>query len=198
MSPPLSSTSSRQIPAQPTLHSTTSKTPYKGGSVPTTPKTQPGSSLDYSTRRNEKDHAQPSSSLSPRPSSSHPPGLLSLQPRQHSARPLKQSTSSSSRPQQQLQYAFTPTSPVHRKQPSSLSDDTPPTSPVPDSPPPSPVPEHRLLSPIPNLSDYVQHVKLEHVPADVTRSIHQHRATGPQDRWYCVIRGRQVGVFNNW
>lgn len=110
---------------------------------------------------------------------------------------------SSSQPRQRL-CTPTPALPVHRKLPPSAPHNTL-TIPVRfDSPPPSPVPDTPPLSPareggrVKDLNIYIDLVGLESTPRGFAPSIHQDRAKGPQDRWYYVIKGRNVGVFNNW
>jgi hypothetical protein len=125
--------------------------------------------------------------------------------------PLPPNTHSSSSQRQQRLPTPTPAFPVRSKLPLHYDSpttppqfDSPPQSPVPESPSQSPVPERPPVPPVHevdlagDLNAYAYLIALEHVPPNFTPEIRQDRASGPQDRWYYVIKGREVGVFNNW
>jgi len=75
-----------------------------------------------------------------------------------------------------------------------------------ESPSPSPVPSPTPLSDEDingevdqqDLNDYIHLVQQDVIPSGTFIAIHQDMTRGPQDRWYIVTRGREVGIFNSW
>jgi len=135
-------------------------------------------------RRKLNDPAQPSLS-NVRPSS---------QQRQHLAQPSSSNVGPSFSQRRRSSPALfnnTPTTPPQF--------DSPLPSPTPESPPPSPVPGCPPLppangdNPVCDLSTYVNLIVLDRVPSNFIPTIHQDRASGPQDRWYYIIKGRCQG-----
>jgi hypothetical protein len=98
------------------------------------------------------------------------------------------------------------TLPQYDSPPPSPVPDTPPLSPVYEDPPESPVYEDPPESPVrtdprdflicEDLPDTFKHhtylVKLEHVPLNTVAKIRLDDETGPQDRWYSVLKGWEV------
>ena len=87
---------------------------------------------------------------------------------------------------------------------------TPPASPL-SSPdlgledlPPSPIAEAapdltvRPTFPVNDLNAYAPLVRIGCASRGTVQAIVQEKRLGVQKRWYCVIRGQKVGIFNRW
>ena len=183
--------------------------------------TQPRSaSRPASTRRQGKVSTQSSSSSSSRPPPPSQPRSNPSRPPQHrhqssqlSPRPPGRSTNTQSHLGQFANLLVLPPQPptVHHlppmvnAPPSPISDsptlssvsDSPTLSPVVDGVLPPPFDHARLPSPIPNLAEFYHFVQVDVAPAGLIPSIRQDRATGYNDEWFYVVRGRTVGIFNN-
>ena len=147
---------------------------------------------------------------SPRPSHRH-------RPSQHPPRPSERSTNIQSRGSHLTNLLVLPSladqpgdthhlpSAFFSSPPSPLSDgptpssdpDSPTLSPVVNGVLPSPFDRARLPFPTPSIAGYAHFVVLDLVPGGLTATIRQDRATGINDEWFYVVRGRKVGIFNN-
>jgi len=175
----------------PSLTSTTSDITSEYGSVPR-PVDPP-----TPTRRQAKHAAQPVLS---------PSSLHSARPPRHpiiaSPRPSNRPLGSASQSRQHSRPAPLTALPVRKQTlhviPTTLCADSPPPSPVPDSPPPDSDDYVIAEAAQRDLNDYVNLVHQDAVPDGTFITIHQDKSRGPQDRWYIVTKGREVGIFNSW
>lgn len=156
------------------------------------------------------------------PSPLHHKGKAPTQLRsfQDSPRASKNSMGSPSQPPQHSRRVLIPHAaipkwspePIQTARATSPQDDsshstppvTPPSSPDLDYEDLPPIAEAALdltarpTFPVEDLNAYAPLVKIGRAPRGSVCAIVQEKRLGVQKRWYCVILGRKVGIFNSW